>query len=189
MTTQSSSFVSRRAMIAALGASGYILAAHTHVAAQDATPAGTATAEHDHPIVGAWNAWLPNIDKVPTNVVFDADGTYIEYDSDPRFGLGLGVWIPTGDFTAEVVSIFQRPARFDDEDAVRRMFAVGYVPEQLAFLPALVRYTLAYRVRAPLRNAFAAIGTMEVRDDAGNIIAGHFDADPVEGIRLVPASD
>jgi hypothetical protein len=136
--------VSRRTALTAVVASGLALALGPLPAfADDASPDATEHSRVDHPIVGAWEMVILEGHPLPTIGMFNADGTYVEFDPDPRFGLGLGLWIPTGDRTAEVVCNFQRPARFEQEGVERAMFAVDYVPEPHAFLPEVVSLRLS----------------------------------------------
>lgn len=179
------SLLSRRSMIAATAIGGMAFASRPAAFTQPATPEVAGTVWPDHQIVGVWHADLVAGSK-PSTMMFDADGTFVEYDPDPLFGLGLGLWVPRDDEVVEVVYIVQRPARFEEDDPVARMFAAGYIPEPLAFLPVLVRFRLSFKVRGA-GDEFHAFGSMEVRDGDSNILAGPFSADDVEGIRLIPA--
>jgi hypothetical protein len=71
--------------------------------AQDTTPADLA----DHPVVGAWVFDTDAAD--PANALsyaaFHADGTYVEVH--PLVGVGVGVWRPTGERTADLTIVFQ----------------------------------------------------------------------------------
>jgi hypothetical protein len=84
-------------------------------AAQDAVPNGLA----GHPVVGAW-AWDTDADD-PANALsygaFHADGTYVEVH--PLVGVGVGVWRPTGERTADLTIVFQ------DVDPTPAGFAPG----------------------------------------------------------------
>jgi hypothetical protein len=90
-------------------------------AAQEATPdTATTMAMADHPIVGAWQ-WSnhpgdPNASV--TYAIFHDDGTYTEYD--PNIGVGIGVWKPTGERTADLTIVFQ------DIDPAAGVFAPGW---------------------------------------------------------------
>jgi hypothetical protein len=71
--------------------------------AQDAVPADLV----GHPVVGAW-AWDTDAAD-PANALsygaFHADGTYVEVH--PLVGVGVGVWRPTGERTADLTIVFQ----------------------------------------------------------------------------------
>lgn len=180
-----SRLLTRRFMIAATSIGSFALAARQKaMVAQSATPEAIGTSWPDHQIVGVWHADLVTEPK-PSTMVFDADGTFVEYDPDFLFGLGLGLWVPRNDQTVEVVYNVQRPARFEEADPVAKMFAPDYIPEPHAFLPIVVRFRLSFQVR-DAGDRFYAFGTMEVRDGDSNILAGPFSAGDVEGIRLVP---
>jgi hypothetical protein len=73
------------------------------VVAQEATPADLA----GHPVVGAWVFDTDAAD--PANALsyaaFHADGTYVEVH--PLVGVGVGVWRPTGEHTADLTIVFQ----------------------------------------------------------------------------------
>ncbi len=67
---------------------------------------GTSAAQVGHPVVGAWR-FDTNVDdpaNPPSYAVFHADGTYME--SHPTVGLGIGVWEPTGERTADLTILF-----------------------------------------------------------------------------------
>ncbi len=182
-----SPLLSRRSLIAATGAGALALATWQPAAfAQDATPEAAGIERADHPIIGVWHADL--VDEVkPSTMLFDADGTFMEYDPDPLFGVGLGLWLPRNDQTVEVVYNVQRPARFEETDPEGKMFAPDYIPEPHTFFPIVVRFRLSFQVRGD-GNRFYAFGTMEVRDGEANVLAGPFSAGDVEGTRLVPAA-
>ncbi len=71
--------------------------------AQEATPADPA----GHPVVGTWVFDTDAAD--PANALsyaaFHADGTYVEVH--PLVGVGVGVWRPTGERTADLTIAFQ----------------------------------------------------------------------------------
>jgi hypothetical protein len=71
--------------------------------AQDAVPADLS----GHPVVGAW-AWDTDADD-PANAlsygILHPDGTYIELH--PLVGAGVGVWLPSGERTADLTIFFQ----------------------------------------------------------------------------------
>jgi hypothetical protein len=70
-------------------------------AAQDATPAAMA----HHPVVGAWQWNLDPADPDDDSyAIFHADGTYIE---QAHASVGIGVWHPTGERTADLTISFQ----------------------------------------------------------------------------------
>jgi hypothetical protein len=77
-------------------------------AAQEATPDPAALmAMATHPLVGAWQ-WSGSTAGMPasfTYAIFHDDGTYTEYD--PTLGIGIGVWRPTGERTADLTVVFQ----------------------------------------------------------------------------------
>lgn len=90
-------------------------------AAQEATPDATdLMAMATHPLVGAWQ-WSNNPgDPLAsyTYAIFHDDGTYTEYD--PALGVGIGVWRPTGERTADLTIVFQ------DIDPAQEVFAPGW---------------------------------------------------------------
>ncbi len=59
-----------------------------------------------HPVVGAWRLDTDINDPAnqPSSAIFHADGTYLEHH--PTVGLGIGVWEPTGERTADLTIIF-----------------------------------------------------------------------------------
>lgn len=78
------------------------LAGRASIGAQDADPDALA----GHPAVGSWQ-WDNDPFNPGTNVtyaIFHADGTYLEVG--PLNGVGIGVWRPTGERSAEVSYVF-----------------------------------------------------------------------------------
>src|SRR5829696_2215177 len=75
--------------------------------AQEATPDTTAMmAIATHPIVGTWH-WDndPSDPADDSYGIFAADGSYLEVTTG--VGTGIGSWVPTGDRTADVITVFQ----------------------------------------------------------------------------------
>lgn len=93
-----------------------LLMAANLLGASSATPAAsvgatpTAFARAGHPVVGLWQ-W-DDAQAAPgttaSNALFNADGTYLEYLAG--FGMGIGVWQPTGDDTAVIDVVYETPA-------------------------------------------------------------------------------
>jgi hypothetical protein len=71
--------------------------------AQSGTPAPTTAG---HPLVGAWmlDTDVADPKNPPSLAIFSSDGTYQEADADGS--IGYGVWVPTGDQTANVTIVF-----------------------------------------------------------------------------------
>jgi hypothetical protein len=99
---------SRRSVLAALAAGGLTLTLKDLVTAQVATP--DADPRAGHAIVGAWQLQLDSAPDHVSIALFNANGTYVEYDPDPIYGLGLGVWLATDHNSAQVVTNVQAPA-------------------------------------------------------------------------------
>jgi len=79
------------------------------VTAQEATPDTSAMmAMATHPIVGTWR-WDndPSDPADDSYGIFAADGSYLEVTKPNNVGVGIGAWTPTGDRTADVITIFQ----------------------------------------------------------------------------------
>jgi hypothetical protein len=180
-------FVSRRTTIAGLTGVGLGLILGVPATAQDATPVATPDARANHTVVGAWQLAILEDQGHITTGIFNGDGTYLEYDADPRFGVGIGLWLATGEREVQLVTNYQVLAWTDETEPERKMFSVDYVPEPHAFLPGIVSIRLAYRVH-PDEQTMMGTGTMEVRDGTNVIIAGPFGASPVDGIKLLPAT-
>ena len=125
-----------------------IVTSRAQSAAQDAAPAALA----GHPVVGAW--WSANDAEGPgvntAYVVFHGDGTYLEVD--PNIGVGVGVWRPTGDRSAELTYVFQ------DID-----------PEPNATAPGTVTVRQAVEVDET-GNAFVAPLSVDVRIPDGTVV-------------------
>jgi hypothetical protein len=83
--------------------------------AQDATPDTSADADQPdapmmatHPIVGTWRWDNDPADPADDSYgIFAADGSYLEVTKPTNVGIGIGSWIPTGDRTADVITVFQ----------------------------------------------------------------------------------
>jgi hypothetical protein len=74
------------------------------VVAQEATPSSMAT----HPLVGTWRWDNDPADPADDSYgIFAADGSYLEVTKPNNVGVGIGSWVPTGDRTADVITIFQ----------------------------------------------------------------------------------
>jgi hypothetical protein len=123
-------------------------------AAQEATPAATARmAMAAHPLVGAWQ-WSNNPgDPLAsyTYAIFHDDGTYTEYD--PALGVGIGVWRPTGERTADLTIVFQ------DID-----------PTPAVFKPGWASFWIAIAVDKT-GNAMTGEGNLEARTPTGAVVA------------------
>jgi hypothetical protein len=121
--------------------------------AQEATPDTTAMmAMARHPIVGAWQ-WNNNPDDPNASVtyaIFHDDGTYTEYD--PALGVGIGVWRPTGERTADLTIVFQ------DIDPAQEVFAPGWAS-----------FWMSIDVDET-GNAMASEGTLEARTPDGTVV-------------------
>jgi hypothetical protein len=77
------------------------------VVAQEATP-GAKAAMATHPIVGTWRWDNDPADPADDSYgIFAADGSYLEVTKPTNVGVGIGSWVPTGDRTADVITIFQ----------------------------------------------------------------------------------
>lgn len=105
-TSTTGQSVSRRTAIAGLGAGGLGVAFSAtvrHVAAQDAAEMAK------HPVVGLWQNAVTGPDAAErpwTFGVFHADGTYQDWGGLAT-GTGLGLWRPTGERTADLLSVVQ----------------------------------------------------------------------------------
>ena len=79
------------------------------VVAQEATPDTSAMmAMATHPIVGTWHWDNDPADPADDSYgIFAADGSYLEVTKPNNVGVGIGSWVPTGDHTADVITIFQ----------------------------------------------------------------------------------
>src|SRR5215207_1753621 len=76
---------------------------------QEATPDTTAVmAMATHPIVGTWH-WDndPSDPADDSYGIFAADGSYLEVTKPNNVGVGIGSWVPTGDRTADVITVYQ----------------------------------------------------------------------------------
>src|SRR5215213_11767617 len=74
------------------------------VVAQEATPSSIAT----HPLVGTWRWDNDPADPADDSYgIFAADGSYLEVTKPTNVGIGIGSWIPTGDRTADVITVYQ----------------------------------------------------------------------------------
>ncbi len=130
-----------------IAAMGFVGASHAGLgaAAQDATPAALAA----HPFVGTWR-W----DNDPTDPaddsygIFSADGSYLEVTKPTNVGVGVGTWIPTGERTADALTIFQ------DTD-----------PSE-AFAPGTATFLLSLTVDEA-GQTFSGTGDLQVRDVSG----------------------
>jgi hypothetical protein len=73
-----------------------------------ASPTATPFPRADHVIIGAWEVdWSACVaGTAPSRMIFDPDGTFVEYDSSR--GVGIGRWRATGERTLEVVAIAQQ---------------------------------------------------------------------------------
>jgi hypothetical protein len=116
-----------------------------------------------HPVAGAWHWTDADADNV---VVFNADGSYLEYS--PENGVGLGGWRQTGERTAELVVVYQIPAEPLARDDV---FAPDYVSTGHAFQPGVIIERLTIEVDET-GQTMIAMGSAEQRDAAGTVIAG-----------------
>jgi hypothetical protein len=123
-------------------------------AAQEATPDTAALmAMATHPLVGAWQ-WSNNPgDPLAsyTYAIFHDDGTYTEYD--PALGVGIGVWRPTGERTADLTIVFQ------DIDPAQEVFAPGWAS-----------FWIAIEVDET-GNAMTGEGNLEARRPNGEVVA------------------
>ena len=83
--------------------------------AQEATPDTSVDADQPdapliatHPIVGTWHWDNEPADSADDSYgIFAADGSYLEVTKPTNVGIGIGTWIPTGDRTADVITIYQ----------------------------------------------------------------------------------
>ena len=123
-------------------------------AAQEATPDTAALMTMaTHPLVGAWQ-WSNNPndpDASFTYAIFHDDGTYTEYD--PAIGVGIGVWRPTGERSADVTIVFQ------DID-----------PDPKVFEPGWASFWIAIDVDDS-GNAMTGEGSLEARTPDGKVVA------------------
>ena len=86
--------------VAAVGLFGQSDARGPGTGAQGGTPVPTR-----HPVVGAW-AFDTNVDdpaNAPSYAAFHGDGTYLE--AHPTVGVGIGIWQPTGERTADLTIV------------------------------------------------------------------------------------
>jgi hypothetical protein len=134
--------------------SGVIATLGRGTAAQEATPDTAAMmAMATHPLVGAWQ-WSNNPGDPTasyTYAIFHDDGTYTEYD--PNLGVGIGVWRPTGEHTADLTIVFQ------DID-----------PSQEVFAPGWGSFWMTIEVDAG-GSAMRADGNLEARTPDGTVVA------------------
>jgi hypothetical protein len=101
----------RRFTVLALVVAVLVVSVRSNVVAQESTPTGTSTAEH--PVVGAWRWNNDPSDPVQyTYAIFHDDGTYQEVSGHD---MGIGVWQPTGERTAEIGYIYQDIDPFSDD--------------------------------------------------------------------------
>ena len=116
--------------------------------AQDATPAVVAA----HPVVGAWSTAndAPGPGVNTAYAVYHADGTYLEVD--PNIGVGVEVWRPTGERSAEQTAVYQ------DID-----------PDPAAAAPGTVTVRKSVEVDAT-GNAFTGTLAVEVRIPDGTVV-------------------
>lgn len=140
--------VSRRTALAGLGAGGLgvALAAARPAAAQDA-----AAEMAKHPIVGFWQ--LDSGPNPPTGRRFDfllihADGTHNDWNGLAA-GSALGIWRPTGERTADFLSIYL------DTDPSTAAEAIG---------TATFRMTITVDDTG---DAYTADGSLDLRDANG----------------------
>ena len=133
---------------------GLVAAMGGGATAEEATPDTTAMMSMaTHPLVGAWQ-WSNNPgDPMAsfTYAIFHDDGTYTEYD--PNIGVGIGVWRPTGERTADLTIVFQ------DIDPAQEVFAAGWAS-----------FWMAIDVDAS-GNAMSAEGNLEARTPDGTVVA------------------
>ena len=152
-----------------------------------ATPTAEVTTftRSGHPIIGTWL-----IDNDPANpgtnintAIYDADGTYVDYQSFP--GVGIGTWRATGERTAELVTSSQRHDGHDDLVALEAVFAPDYVPTGHSFTDSpLATLWLSIEVDES-GNTMTITGLYEVRQADGSIL---FENEPYMGsaTRMVP---
>jgi hypothetical protein len=161
--TDPASSVSRRTAIAGLGAGavGLALARFRLAAAQDATP----TAMNDHPAVGTWR-WVNYPNRPNSDIAFSilfADGTYVDHAIGRS--VGVGEWRPTGDRSAELISISSvlvpLDTLFDTEQAA--------IPADLFERGdrVLWRFTMDIDETG---NHFTSTGSAETQDASGAIV-------------------
>jgi hypothetical protein len=127
-----------------------------------ASPTATPYPRTDHPIIGAW-LWDYDTCRPGTNttfVVFDADGTYIEYQNFP--GVTIGRWWATGERTVELYAITQKPAQLD------KFEPGGSLPKDLIVGDQVSEWQ-AIEVDET-GNALTARGYYEPRDASGDVI-------------------
>jgi hypothetical protein len=144
-TSPSSSFVSRRAALAGLGAGGLgvaMAARALNASAQDAMDPAT------HLLAGVWqwNAY-PEQPELSNFAIFHPSGTYTEWQ--PVAGEAIGLWRPTGERTADLMFIFT-----DANPAID------------VYEPGIVTFTITIEIDET-GDALAAEGTIDVRDPGG----------------------
>src|SRR5829696_3679382 len=94
---------------------GVVAALGRGATAQEATPDTAADVDQPdapamatHPIVGTWRWDNDPADPADDSYgIFAADGSYLEVTKPTNVGIGIGSWIPTGDRTADVITVYQ----------------------------------------------------------------------------------
>ena len=94
---------------------GVVVTLERGATAQEATPDTAADIDQPdapamatHPIVGTWRWDNDPADPADDSYgIFAADGSYLEVTKPTNVGIGIGSWIPTGDRTADVITVYQ----------------------------------------------------------------------------------
>jgi len=152
-----------------------------------AAPAAAASIpREDHPIIGVWlldyEPWTPG--KQTSYVLFDENGTYIEYHGPT--GIWIGTWRATGPNSAEAVSVAQQPITLED-------FEAGFaIPPSMFGEGRVITGYMAFEV-AEGGTSLTGDGYYEPRNPDGSVAVHIFyeqrDGKPftaVPGTRLAP---
>ena len=120
--------------------------------AQEATPdTTTMMAMTTHPLVGTWR-WDndPAVLDDDSYGIFTTGGSYLEVTRPDNAGVGVGAWTPTGERTADVITVFI------DADASE------------AFAPGTGTFLMSVTVDAS-GDAVTATADLQVRDPDGTV--------------------
>jgi hypothetical protein len=176
--------ISRRTALAGLGAGALSLALARlqFAAAQEATPSAAAPG---HPLVGTW-LWTnyPGYPDEDTSLaIHGEDGTYVDSSWGGRF-IGIGEWRPTGERTADLVSITNERIDFDD------FFAPPPVSAQRnLFKPAVVALWRLSVEADETGNRLTVTGTAEIQELDGSVIDSFPYVGYAERLTLAVGSD
>ncbi len=120
--------------------------------AQEATPDTAAMMTMAaHPIVGTWRWDNDPADPADDSyAIFAADGSYLEVTKPTNVGVGIGAWTPTGERTADVITVFQDVDPGEDFEPGTGTFLVSLTVDETG-------------------NAFSGTGDLQTRDAAGAV--------------------